>query len=551
MVFDWPDHTILSLPWAIAEWLPAVVNRKKPGIVGLPHRFYLDFVPEEQRLWDPGFALCEIRLENLRNRDKLSDAERKILIKTAIYRKASSGLDLGAIKWTPEERDLLHQITAQPGLCPVHGCAYMKSLDFSAVKTRFATLPAVMELASAWPVKFSCPLLLAQLAAAEDIFSQSMVQTWNLKSVRQALARGADTEELLNEADLFFGILHLVYRKREEDFAENLIADASDAADERYRKLFHPAEKFVGKIKMTAGGLGSRIALFENGDELETKNLRIKLFALADFLESFFLKQKPQYLYWLRFNAEAVDLNSAPRELQAAWRDLEKKFSSITIADEDVPEAAREYFQRRLGIIDYAVKKVGGFAVARRVPLTLFTKALGEKDVIKFVSALPGAIVVILPNERALKTFYEELSRIGGRPVLAHKYSGNPERIKAKMDDQTILLLTQSAAARYWRQFPPAKNFVVLRLPFEAPGARRVPASEPPDFRAETLPRAIYALHLLLQKFLAGKAEGQPALPSGKHIYLLDPRTIREYDREVLRYLEDLGTLDISTSGEV
>jgi len=83
----------------------------------------------------------------------------------------------------------------------------------------------------------------------------------------------------------------------------------------------------------------------------------------------------------------------------------------------------------------------------------------------------------------------------------------------------------------------------MLRLPFEAPGARpgQSLTTGGNNFLLRVVPRAVNVLHVILSRFAAAKQDDQEA-------YLLDPRIFTDYDQAFLKYLQELPGVEISTA---
>ncbi|MDZ4243759.1 MAG: exonuclease domain-containing protein [Candidatus Doudnabacteria bacterium] len=568
---EWTDSTILSLPLSFnkqEEWLQRLARSSEKAVIGLSHEVYLNFVPENQKITHPGQALCEKRLNWLEGRDKLSETAGKVLIKTLILREKTASLDISSVRWTAPEREILGIVTCEPNVCEKHQCLYARSLKLAGNKPYFAKSSAIFDLASNWGVSFSSHrLLLFDLAAVEDSFTESLKRIWNLNKIRRAIQivypinpaapsfysdLSREVETVANDLDLFFGILHLVYRKKENEFSENIIIDAQERDGGRFTKLLHPAEKLAVKLEKFSQFLESRKLAEERDLIAELENLRIKILAIKQFLDEFFgLSLHPQNICWLKFDSEIVDLNIVPRDLSSHWMEFQKRFKGTSIVDTLLPKMSLAYFQKRLGLQNFEVERIEKPKQSGPVKINIASKQVLSKELESFLGGLKPPAVIITPNETKLSEIFETFSKSvePDRLVLAYKYSGSLSVLKARLaaasrNEKTdlILILTTSAFFRFFSYLPKALNLVILRLPFEAPGTKPaiLSAGSYENFSDHILPRAVHQLHLMLSRFAS--APGTP-----KTVYILDPRILTDYNQEFIKYLQEFPDFEIST----
>ena len=557
------DKTIYCYPQTFNQLeaaLHGLAARKTPGVIGLSHKVFLTDL--ERTLVNPVMALCETRRQMFSQETRLPAVIAKILAKIAILRNQRLDMDLSLVKWSPEEMLSLHYFTVDPVRCLAHDCAFVKSLAKKYTTPVFASLETVFELARDWTLaaEKKLPLLLFDLSATEDKFSESAILTWNLKKIRDLftplypltphephLAEGLprEVETMLNDLDLFFGILHLVYLKRNGEYAENLVVDELERDHERFAKLFHPAEKLKNKLALFATFLYEEKKISSGELRPELAALQTRMGELKFFLENFFLAPNEKNIYWLKFNSAWVDLNEQPRGLKESWDIFAEKFSSVTIADSVLPQISHTYFRKRLGLQDYTMQKCLAEGAVRNIPVRVMAKTLHLEKQIELAKNLNGRTLLLLPNELTLTKIYQSLHG-SGTQLLAYKYSGNVPTLKNKLKnfsgDQLLFLLTTHALAKHWRVLPALDNLVVFKLPFEARGSK--PAllglGEQGSFVDTILPRAISSLHRIITGFLAAPGEQ-------KHIFILDPRLLTDYDRSFLNYFEEFPEFTIST----
>ena len=561
---EFTDKTIYCYPLSfnrMRELLGDLAKRPEAAVIGLSHGAFLgDF--GTQKLVNPRMALCIERYRRLLEEDQLSENMARILAKVAILRSVKS-LDLSRLKWSPDEVVFLHYFSVNPRLCIVHGCEYVEALQKKNVYPRFGDLETIFTLAQEWNGLLSREkLLLFDLSVIEDQFTESAMASTNLRTLRNRFAPlyGVDkgepsifgdmpveVEQILNEIDLFFGVLHLVYLKREGEFSENLVIDERERAHERFQKLVHPARKFSDKLKNFRVYLAREIKIAPQDLRTELSALESAIGNAQNFLEEFFLNPSEENLAWLRFNASWVDLNLQPRSLKAGFEKFGENFSSVTIADTTLPAASRAYFQKRLGLADYNYQKCFEGSAAVQVPVKISTKNMSGEQQIKLTQSLSGRTLLLLPNEAKLAEAYRYLAGNKGKTeVLAYKFSGSVAALKKKLKnfrgEDLILLLTLHAFVKHWKSLPELDNLVILKLPFEARG------SKPPllglddrlAFVDAVLPRAISGLHRIISVFLAAPG-------SKKEINILDPRIISDYDQSFMKYLEEFNDFSIST----
>ncbi|MDP3740898.1 MAG: exonuclease domain-containing protein [bacterium] len=561
---DWPDKTIVSLPMGFRQeedLLATLARQESSDLAAVSHRFFLQIIPGEQLLPDPAWALCTKRLERFANQPNLSDPVIKVLIKLAIFKNTTDSLDLSLIKWGNLDRQIIPFIQVDPTVCKDHGCGYVKLIGKEAKSPRFLSLSGLLQLVFDWEQNFSRKrLLLFDLPRIEEEFVEAMTRIWNLRKIRKELMMlfplekmfpslvpsiPKEVEEAVNELDLFFGILHLVYLKKDGEFAENFLINQVERNTTRFQKLFHPAEKLAGKLEK----LGEFLRSFEAvSSDLapETKSLRLKLLGFADFLKKFFLQPEAEFIYWLKFNSEWVDLNSCPSEAANSWEKFVSAFRTVTIVETERPRISFEYYKKRLGIESYTVSPLAESAKKQEFEVSIFKKNQTMNDLATLVQTLTGRTLVVVPNESKLTEFFEIFTSRENqkKEILAHRFSGNLTLLRSKLkkiSDDGVLLLTLNVFLKNFQRLPSFANLILVRLPFEAPNIR-------PDLQAEgknqfihhVLPRSVTILHTIMSRFAAAASE------VGR-VYLLDNRILTEYDQTFLRYFEELPNTRIST----
>ena len=556
------DKTIFCFPLTIRheeQVLPALASQKHSGIVAVSHEFFLNAVPENQRIPAPRRAFCERRFERILKKEALDAVFSKIIMKTLILREFSETFSLSGLKFSWDETKVLHYFLADADLCPAHGCGFYRTLKLSKNKIYFSSLEALFALASDWQLKNSAfDLMLFDLSAIEDEFTENLLTTWNLRAARNVLAHlfpieaGASIFEkvpqeimnLANELDLFFGILHLVYLKKQGEFAQNLVIDDAARSDERFAKLFHPARKLISKIDEAIKYLSRPALLSDQETDLELASARAKLLRLSEFIKKFFIEPEEENISWLKFNDTWVDLNLQPAAIAENFHALAKQFKSLSLADNDLPKISLAYYQQRLGLRDFSVQACVPDDNPQDVPVEIFSKAQSSAQFTEFLQNLAPSTLVILPNETKLSETYQALSKISGRPALAYKFSGSVGQIKVKLareENKNFILLLTLNSLRYWRALPTAANLVIQRLPFEAQGSKPslLGHEQQQAFVSHVLPRSVEMLHSLLCRFLAAS--------NAPKIFILDPRILTDYDQSFMRYLEEFPEFLIST----
>lgn len=561
---EFPDKTLISVPLGFSrqqDWLSRLAQEGQSRIVAVSHPMYLDLLPENQKIPGPSQALCDKRWEWLKHQQEISDDALKIFVKIAIFREIKPSWNLGEVKWTVAERSLLPSFLVDPEICPKHECGFVKSLKLGKNQVYFTDIESLFSLVHDWPVDFDgFPVILFDLGKIEDEFSEHLTATRNLRQIRERLKIlypleklnisryprvNAEAEAIANELDLFFGVLHLVYLKKESEFAEIIMLGEEETESERFQKLLHPAEKLVRKLEIFQVYLQNQ-ALVAGEDKLELLALGAETKKMAAFLKELFWEHDAQKNYWFKFNSQWVDLNIAPRDLAVSWKAFRERFKTLTIIDAELPSLSWQYFQNRLGITDFA-KQVSNFPSPPLVEVHLFPKPQNLPAISALVQQLPGKTIIVVPNESQLVQMHELLH--GSQPntlISTYKLSGNLQAVKNRFRQakRAVLLVTTNAFMRSLLSVPPAKNLVVVRLPFEAPGRTPSPSGQSfaNTFVTEILPRAVHLLHTMLTRFLgAAQPEAQ--------VYLLDPRVLTEYDRAFLKYLEEFPNFDISTAG--
>jgi len=569
-----------------AEVLSDLASRPAAALIGHPYSALLNNLP---RIPSPLLTLCNKRFSALLLEENLSENMAKILTKVTILQTMEQSLDLSQIKWHPDELMFLHYLTVNPRLCQKHGCSYPSLLKKKISQPVFGDLECIFELARRWsfpltPRSTGSPLspegrgdqggvallggvkpalLLFDLSAIEDKFTDSVSTAWNLKKIRNLFAplypvdpgqpslmgqMPAEVETMLNELDLFFGILHLIYMKREGEFAENLVIDETERARERFEKLFHPAQKLKTKLENFSGYLGKEAVTAEGEMRLELEALAAAIEEIKRFTENFFLTAGSENICWLKFNSSWVDLNLQPRDVKKQWQKFSENFSSVTIVDTDLPGVSRTYYQNRLGLSAYDFKKCLGQKHLAQIPVKILSQSIPTANQAQFFLNLPGRSLLLVPNEGKLAEIYEMLSKNSDEnlAVMAYKFSGSVAALKRKLKnfsgERLLLVLTLNAFVKHWENLPELHNLVIFRLPFEARGSKPtlLGLDDRSSFVDAILPRAISTLHRIMSAFLSAPG-------AKKEVFILDQRIINDYDQSFMKYFEEFPDFLIST----
>ncbi|TSA46580.1 hypothetical protein D4R52_00220 [bacterium] len=561
------DRMIYHLPLPFDEernLFFELAGRQESLVVALPSNVYYELSgPFDLYLPAPGYALCPVRFAEVLE-GEMTDLLVKMSIKVSIFKFEQPGsLDLSKIKWTRPERSLLGLFNCKPSVCLRHECEYARFLNLESKATRFVGLPALFDLAAAWKRKFlDCRLVMFNLASVEDEFTESATETWSLQKIREKFLKSfsfgrfdlkrqpqlpKEVEAISNELDMFFGIFHFAFLKRENEFAQNLVVDDPQFPQEGVEKLFHPAEKLAVKLEIFQKYLDSRIPLERESVAAELSSLRDSVSAFKEFLTEFFGARDGGNLYWIKFDANYVEMSRVPREIGQKFLAFLNNFQSASIIDKQIPQISYAYFQNRLGLKDFKTKTTGKPEAGGRVKITIYKNTLAEDAFHDFISALPGDTLAVLPNETKLAESYEKMFRANdaGKDVLAYKFSGGLGALRKKLSvtakkKSRVLLLTNHAFLKYFSAVPAMENLVLVRLPFDPSGGKAslMGLERQSSFMGHVLPRAIHSLYTMLGRFLKANATGQ-------RIFILDSRVLTDYDQAFLRFLEEYPDFEI------
>lgn len=559
--FPLEDKTIISFPLGFNQaraLLQNLASQKKKLVTAVANEIDLDFLPKDQVIPDPFWALCEVRAKNFLEQEGLSDIGRKILIKLLIFQAKTNSLDLSLARWTWEERGYLGAITVKPVICAKHKCKFVRMLE-GRKKPVFTDLFTLFGLVFEWSYALrEAPLLLFSLSAIEEDFTEKLTETWSLRKIRAAISAlypinnvnfsmlsevPEEVERVANELDLFFGMLHLVYLKAEGDFAENIVIDEAGGDSERFQKLLNPAQKLVQKLNIFSEYLSSRIEFAEDWLKPELENLSSDTLRFAKFVEQVFLDRKDNFVYWLKFNDAWVELNVLAKNLQSDWTAFADNFKSVSIADTNLPEAALGYYHRRLGINNYQTQSVTG--TAQKVKINLSDKALQPSESLEFLAKFRGRSLIVLPNESMLEEYFTKLVKKSIVPALAYKFSGSISSLNSKLASGDCVFLITTHGLRSFRVMPGFDRLVIFRLPFEPSQVKPslLGIDRKLSFIDHVLPRSVHLLHQMITRFLSNAGENP-------EVFVLDPRVMTEYDRAFVNYFEeypDFVISDIST----
>lgn len=563
--FSFTDKTIYTLPMSFAkkaEWFVDLLSQPYPLLIGAAHQLDLAAVPERQRLLPPKHALCEIRFQKLlKPNSGLSSAATRLLIKILILRvDFPDSFDLSRPRLAQDEWVLLPLLTCEPGLCPAHNCQYIQSLKLKENRTYAAQNETLFTLAHLWNQRWpEQNLLLFELSEIESGLVSSQSRRLSLALLRGMLqpvfpldpalpSFGQGLPEpvtnLANELDLFFGILHLAYRKQEGEFAESRVVDEAERSSSAFQQLVAAAGKLASRIK--------GFVLLEEIDD-ETQNLKLKLEAASQFLQEFFVEPDPEEnFYWLKFDADNLDLYITPRDLAAAWQEFTQRGKGLAVVDTQLPRPAQTYFQKRLGLTDFREEALVVPAPRQSLAVEVRERELTADELKSHLHQSQSSVIVILPNENQLEKFFEFLQNQPEQDyeLVSSRHSGSLANLRPKLmaskksfGRRFVLLTSTYTALRSFRAFPPAQELFIMRLPFEHPSARI--GQGPDGFREAVLPRALHLLHILLTRFAAAATTETGKAGAAPRVYLNDPRVLTDYEQEFFQYLSDYPEIGV------
>lgn len=558
---EFKDKTIYHWPLGFREEqsLLEEVARRRSAFVACPAGL-LEGIPKKHRVYSPEGSICSIRRVWAENLDNLGDFLAKILIKLAILDFLGRGANFYQGRFLAGEKMILPGLMVESQICQKHECDFVRLFKFEPGRSYFTDFRTLFALVRDWqkflPKKMS--LLFVDLPRLEDEFYRAEEKVWNLRRVRQAflslyalepgwpsriLLPSREVQTFASELDLFFGILHLVYRQAPGQFSGNVLLDKHETESERFEKLVPAAEKFLEKLKIFLNYLSNQQKIISGEDRLELTLLRQTLQEFSDFLKEFFFSRTAKQIYWLKFNDQWVDLGIAPKQILKQWKNFVARFSAVSILDLKLPQISREYYERRLGITDYEYEDLTRLAPKISARIKIFARAQSHAEQWDLLAGLRGRVVAVVPSEAKLRELYHEYLARGefSKTVLTYKFTGNGQILMQRFHDceNAILFVTTKAMLRQFTNLPRVENLVIWKLPFEAPGARPAVATlaSGNSFMDEVMPRAINILHSLFSKFF------RIAAPNCQ-VLLFDSRIMRDYEQGFYKYLQEVFPSD-------
>lgn len=568
--FAFGDKKIYSTPISFSRqrgWLAHLASLRKSAVIGVPSRHYLDSVPQDQQIASPARALCPVKFRQFMANPRLSHEARRMVAKILIFSRYFGSLDLGKITFNPGERALLSRVRVEREACPGHNCEYYQSLFPKHEKNLFAELDTLFSLVSEWKIEFkNRKALLFDLAEIEEGLLDANSTHLTLRKARDIIGvvypvdesgfsfcdkLSKESESFLNELDLFFGILHLVYLKRPGEYSETLVLDERERENSRFEKMTAPAEKLIKKTEEFMSYLENKKSLVGGETGLQMAALQKKLNKLKEFFSELFLNPDPARWYWLRFDSEAVALNFAPKDLKPIMREFLESVESLSIVDTELAKLSREYFVSRLGIENFEPATLPGPADGDKVKVKFLDGEFSPETLGLGLAAKSRPSIVIVSNESQLLKFFEFFTReetLRDR-LVSYKYSGGLGNVRRKLKNLSdmakpfIFLLTTNAASKYFKEFPAALDLYIQKIPFEAPSAAspaRKKDGARSDFLENALPRALYLLNSFISRFVFEQKEGL-----GQEIFFADRRIVSDYDQAFLNYLRELSGVQV------
>lgn len=569
----------------LSEFSPAGLKNLAQAVLGRPGETVLCVGTEEEFsqiqscggdedrtvVDDPQNYLCEQSLRELLGQKRLSDPLIQFLIKLLIWKSINPDEHLNKLQLSGSDHIFIDLVAGDFANCSSHPKG--RDCELARVLYRLPAARRVFTKHSAWsklvgagqaqrPREYG---LFWNMEALEQTLLAKAGTSLSLKDLRGSLSALYDPEDgsgvigkldaaakrnfeqTLNALDLTFGLWSII-------LTQDLLVTSQRACDaglrdtDAFGKMRRAAEELISRMSALLGSLPASTAA-----DLPAGRILVSLKADLSFLTEFFEEPAPSRVYWFDIFAGRLKLKS--QTLTSSLLPL-GDFRSKTLWGIVSGERVKHYYRRIFGIAEsetfplIASRPALRLLVARDLPEKETPNS--QKQTIRVLQELlpecAGRSLVLFNSQKSLEHVYQNLPRHGlDNRLLIQKYTGhhwkNLESFQALPD--AIWFLTINNFLKNTQTLPPVENLLLMRLPYEVPGAL-AGAFEPDEiFESYVLPKTALRLMGILQRFVGGAAGAvtprqQDETLSPRKLIVLDPRLILDYNLPLLSVFRSL-----------
>ena len=333
--------------------------------------------------------------------------------------------------------------------------------------------------------------------------------------------------EVFADVDLFFGLASMNWKKIDSEAYQFLVNEKTES-NVNYESIQNAADNFITKMRKAN-------KIFKS-DRIE-KNL--------EHLENFFEKD-PTQIRWIEIGEKRLVFSIAPLSLETIASEILGTYNKILFTASLGSEKLIQYFEHRLSLKDFTLKKIGQQELRKRFEVIISaanTATQTDSNLLKLLESLNYPAALLMPSSSSLRNFYEaNFKKLQEKyKVAAQSYSGGSNKLleNFSIHKNGLLIVTDNFILKQSAKRIKVRDIVMTRLPFEQfnhPLFAAQAEKYPNQFIDFNIPRALHNFHSIIRFFFSTDLE---------RIYILDQKIHKDYGKYFIEYLKSLPFVDI------
>ncbi|MHB8870890.1 MAG: exonuclease domain-containing protein [Candidatus Doudnabacteria bacterium] len=334
--------------------------------------------------------------------------------------------------------------------------------------------------------------------------------------------------ESLADIDLFFGLASMNWKKIDSESYQFLVNEKTEA-NTNYETIQTAATNFITKMK--------KVNKIFKSDRIDWN---------LEYLENFF-ESDPTQIRWIEIGDKRLVFSLAPLSLETIATELLSNYKKILFTASLGSEKLVQYFEHRLNLKDFDLKKVGQQELRKRFEVIVSaqnsTPQVDSEGLMRLLEKLDYPAALLMPSSSALRAFYEaNFKKLQEKyKVAAQSYSGGSNKLleNFSIHSNGLLIVTDNFILKQSAKRIKVRDVVMTRLPFEQfnhPLFAAQAEKYPNQFIDFNIPRALHNFHSIIRFFFSSDLE---------RIYILDQKIHKDYGKYFVEYLKSLPFVDI------
>ncbi|TSC65704.1 MAG: putative ATP-dependent DNA helicase [Candidatus Doudnabacteria bacterium Gr01-1014_77] len=334
--------------------------------------------------------------------------------------------------------------------------------------------------------------------------------------------------ESLADVDLFFGLASMNWKKIDSESYQFLVNEKTEA-NTNYEAIQTAAQNFIAKMK--------KVNKIFKSDRIDWN---------LEYLENF-LESDPTQIRWIEIGDKRLVFSLAPLSLETIATELLSNYKKILFTASLGSEKLVQYFEHRLNLKNFDLKKVGQQELRKRFEVIISAQnsmpQVDSEGLMRLLEKLDYPAALLMPSSSALRAFYEaNFKKLQEKyKVAAQSYSGGSNKLleNFSIHSNGLLIVTDNFILKQSAKRIKVRDVVMTRLPFEQfnhPLFAAQAEKYPNQFIDFNIPRALHNFHSIIRFFFSSDLE---------RIYILDQKIHKDYGKYFVEYLKSLPFVDI------